>query len=398
MATPLWRQRNFMLLWGGQLGSWLGTEVSGIAVPLLVLALTGSPAQAGAVAGMRGLVYVFLAIPAGVVIDSADRKRVMFVANLGSGLAIGSIAVALALGRLTIPHLYLAVAVEGAFFVFANLGRFAAYTRIVPRAQYPAAAAQFGTADHLAQLGGPSLGGFLYGAGGGFLAFALDALSYIANACSILLIDAPLNAAGPQARMAVRQEIAEAFRWLRGQPLLRFLVLLSGGRTLIAAGLYLLVVVLAEERGAAGLAIGLIFTLAALGGLASSLVAARIHRRFTTAQLLRGTTFLSVVLFAAYATAANNAILAAITALFYAVDTLYTVTTSSYSATIIPDPLRGRVVSLTRLVSLGAHSGGFFLTGLLLSAAGSARTIAILAALLLVLFLATLTNKALARE
>ena len=58
-----------MLLWSGQLVSWLGTEVSGIALPLIVLSLTGSPAQAGGVAAIRGLVYVFWAIPAGVVID-----------------------------------------------------------------------------------------------------------------------------------------------------------------------------------------------------------------------------------------------------------------------------------------------------------------------------------------
>ena len=45
MNRPLWRQRNFMLLWSGQLVSWLGTEVSEIALPLVVLALTGSPAR-----------------------------------------------------------------------------------------------------------------------------------------------------------------------------------------------------------------------------------------------------------------------------------------------------------------------------------------------------------------
>ncbi len=185
-----------MLLWGGQLGSWLGTEVSGIAVPLIVLALTGSPGQAGAVAGIRGLVYVFLAIPAGVVIDRFDRRRIMFVANLGSGLALASIALALVLDRLSIPLLFTATAIEGAFFVFANPGRFAAFPRVVPKEQYPAAAARFGTADHIAQLGGPPLGGFLYQAGGGFLAFALDALSYGLDAFSIFLIDAPARDGG----------------------------------------------------------------------------------------------------------------------------------------------------------------------------------------------------------
>ncbi len=382
-----------MLLWSGQLASWLGTEVSGIAVPLIVLALTGSPGQAGAVAGIRGLVYVCWAIPAGVIIDRFDRKRVMFVANLGSGLALASIALALALDRLSIPLLLVASAIEGSFFVFANLGRFAAFPKVVSKEQFPAAAAQFGTADNLAQLGGPPLGGFLYQAGGGFLAFALDAFSYVLNAFSIVLIDAPLGTVEPRARTAVRREIGEALAWLWRQALLRFFTLITAGRTLVASGLYLLVVVVAREHGASSLAVGLIFTLGAVGGLVSSFVAARIHRRFTIGQLLRGTTLLSFVIFAGYAVAINNGLLAAITALFYAVDTLYIVTVSSYSAGITPDTLRGRVVSLTRLTSLGAHSLGFFLTGLLLQYLGSTRTIGLLAALLLLLFLTTAANK-----
>jgi MFS family permease len=386
-----------MLLWGGQLGSWLGTEVSGIAVPLIVLALTRSPVQAGAVAGVRGLVYVFLAIPAGVALDRFERKRIMFVANLGSGLALAGIALALAFDRLSLPFLFGVTAIEGAFFVFANLGRFAAFPRVVAKEQYPAAAAQFGTADSIAQLGGPPLGGLLYQVGGGFLAFALDALSYVLNAFSILLIDAPLGTAMPQARKAMRQEIGEALGWLWRQPLLRFFTLVTAGRTLASAGLYLLVIVVAREHGAASIAIGLIFTLGACGGLASSFVSARIHRCFTTEQLLLATTFVSFVAFGAYAAASNVALLAAITALFYAVDTLYVVITSSYSAALTPDALRGRVVSLTRLVSLGSHSLGFFLTGLLLQYLGSARTIAGLTGLLFLLFLTTVANRKLTR-
>jgi MFS family permease len=85
-----------MVLWGGQLVSWLGTEVSSIALPLVVLALTGSTAQAGIVAAIRGFVYVIWALPAGALLDRWNRKTVMLVANLGSGLAMGSIATGLA--------------------------------------------------------------------------------------------------------------------------------------------------------------------------------------------------------------------------------------------------------------------------------------------------------------
>src|SRR6266704_5301888 len=89
----LLKNRNFMLLWSGQLISSMGTTITNIALPLIVLALTGSAFQAGSIAAIRGAVYALWAIPAGALIDRWNRKTVMVIANLGSGLAIGRIYV-----------------------------------------------------------------------------------------------------------------------------------------------------------------------------------------------------------------------------------------------------------------------------------------------------------------
>ena len=382
-----------MLLWSGQLVSWIGTEVSGIALPLVVLALTGSPAQAGGVAAIRGLVYVFWAIPAGVIIDRWDRKIVMSVANLGSGLAIGSITLGLAFHSLSVIQIYLASAIEGSFFVFANLGRFASFPKVVSKEQFPAAAAQSGTAEHLALLVGPPLGGFLYQIAGGFMAFLLDSLSYFINAFSIFFINIPLGTETPTERKAIRHEIKEAILWFWHQPLLRFLNLLTAGRTILAAGLYLLIIVLAQENQASSLFIGLIFAIGACGGILGSLVAAKLHNRFGMKQLLTGISLLSLLIFSLYAVAINNFLLAGITALFYAADPLYYVIVSSYSAKTVPDEIRGRVSSLTRLVVLGAYSFGFFVTGNLLQYFGSRWTIGIFSGLLFLLFVMTALYK-----
>ena len=393
MNKSLWKQRNFILLWSGQLVSWVGTEVSGIVLPLVVLTLTGSPVQAGGVAAIRGLVYVFWAIPAGVLIDRWDRKIVMIAANLGSGLAMGSIALALAFHHLSVIPLYIASAIEGSFFVFANLGRFASFPKVVSKEQFPAASAQSETASHIALLIGPTLGGFLYQTVGGFIAFFVDSLSYIINAFSILFINIPLGTETPTERKAIHHEIKEVILWFWHQPLLRFLNLLTAGRTILSAGLYLLIIVLAKEHRASSLFIGVIFAIGAGGGVLGSFVSAKIHSRFGMRHLLLGVSLLSFLIFSFYAIAINNFLLAGITALFYAVDPLYTITTSSYSAKIIPDAIRGRVSSLTRLVVLGAYSFGFFITGNLLQHLGSTWTIGVFSLMLLLLFLATAKNR-----
>lgn len=381
-------------MWGGQIVSWLGTEVSGIALPLVVLALTGSPAKAGFVAAIRGAVYVVWAIPAGVVIDRWNRKFVMVVANLGSGLAMGAIALALASHHLTTLELYIACAIEGSFFVFANLGRFASLPEVVSKEEFAAASAMPG--DELAILIGPPLGGFLYQTVGGFITFFADSLSYFINAFSIFFITAPLGVETPAERKAIRHEIKEAALWYWRQPTIRFLNLITAGRIAMLAGLYLLVVVLAKEHHASAASIGLIFAAGAVGGLLTSFVNVKIHRHFRLKQLMVGINLLSLIFFCLYGFATDALMLAIITALMYAIDPLHHLTTASYSRNIIPDKIRGRVISLTRMQVLAANSLGFFIAGLTLQHLGSGWTIGLFAGLLFVLVAAAAASRRLA--
>jgi len=383
----LFRQRNFMLLWSGQLVSWIGTEVTSITLPLLVLALTHSPANAGAIAAVRGALYVLLAIPAGALIDRWDRRRVMVLANLGSGLAMGSIPLAIVLGHLTIAHLYIAGAAEGACFVFANLARFASLTRVVTREEYPAARAQTSVASNIALLLGPPLGGTLYQLAGAGLALLLDACSYVVNAVSIFFITVPLQETAARGATTLVSEIRSAIVWLWHQPTLRHLNVLFAGRTAISSGLYLLIVVVAKEGGAPAAVIGLVFAAGALGGLAGAVAAGRLHRRYRMRTILVSTTGLTWLLVSGYLGARHVVVLAVLTAALYAVGPLFEVTVASYTATIVPDAMRGRVTSLTRLVELGAYSGGLLVTGTLLQSVGSLWTTGVFSIVLLLLSL-----------
>ena len=80
---PLWRTRDFMLLWSGQVVSTLGSRISALAFPLLVLAISGSPAQAGLVGFAQGLPFLVWYLPAGALVDRWSRKRVMLAADAG---------------------------------------------------------------------------------------------------------------------------------------------------------------------------------------------------------------------------------------------------------------------------------------------------------------------------
>jgi MFS family permease len=113
MTTPLWRNRDFTLLWTSQVMSTIGTRVTAVAYPLLVLALTGSPTLAGVVAFAQTLPFLLLFLPGGAWVDRWPRRPLMVGCELGRAVALGSVA-ALALvagaGAVTVVHLAALVA------------------------------------------------------------------------------------------------------------------------------------------------------------------------------------------------------------------------------------------------------------------------------------------------
>src|SRR5216684_8228435 len=101
----LWLNRDFMLLWSGQVVSNVGTQVSTLAFPLLILALTGSPALAGFAGALNALPYLFLSLPVGALIDRWDRKKVMIISDVIRTFNMGSIPLAFVFGQPTLVQL-----------------------------------------------------------------------------------------------------------------------------------------------------------------------------------------------------------------------------------------------------------------------------------------------------
>ncbi|HEV2457480.1 MAG TPA: MFS transporter, partial [Ktedonobacterales bacterium] len=159
----LWRNRDFALLWSGQAVSTLGTRMSALALPLLVLALTRSPAQAGLVAAARLLPYLLFSLPAGALVDRWNRKAVMIRCDVVRWLALGSVPLAFALGRLSVVQLYLVAFVEGTAYVLFSLAEVSALPRVVPESQLPRAWSLNETSDASGQLLGPGVAGFIIG-------------------------------------------------------------------------------------------------------------------------------------------------------------------------------------------------------------------------------------------
>jgi MFS family permease len=256
-GVPLYRNRDFMLLQTGQLLSDVGREVTLLAYPLLVLSITGSPAQAGIVTFTRLAAVTLFALPAGLAADRWNRKRLMIGADAARAVLVGGLAAALVLDTVSVWVVAAVSFLEGgagALFFSAYAG---AMRSVVPAAQLPTASgAQTGRMAAV-KLAGPPLGGVLLTVGKA-IPFIVDAASYTFSMVSLVLMRTPFQGDRVADASSVRSRLTAGLRFLWGHPFLRASTLMFGLANFIAAGMPLAVIVLAQRDGLSGGQIGVL--------------------------------------------------------------------------------------------------------------------------------------------
>ncbi len=391
-SRPLWRNRNFLLLICGQAVSAIGTQVSQFAFPLLILALTHSPAQTGLITALRGLPYALFSLPAGALVDRWNRKHVMLLCDIGRAIALASIPIAFAFGILNIVQLYLVSLSEGTLFVFFNMAEATTLPHIVTQEQLPDAAGQNEVLNSTSILLGPSLGGILY-AFSSILPFLADAISFACSVVSLLFIRVPFQNERTAKQQNLWIEIQDGLSWLWQHQLIRFMALVTGGLVISSIGYSLIIIIIAQSQHASSFVIGLIFASGGIGSIIGAFLTAPLQRRFGFARVMIAATWLWAFSWLLFILAFNPLILALASGLNYIAVPIYLVSQFSYRLTLIPDELQGRVNSVFRLISFGGQPIGLALTGILLQNIGTLATILVLLVPQVVLAVLVTTNR-----
>lgn len=390
-VPSLWLNRDYLLLWGGQLVSSLGTNISGFAFPLLVLFLTGSPAQAGFLGAARSIPYLVFSLPVGALIDRWDRKRVMILCDTGRALALGSIPLVYALlGTVPLFQLYIVTIIEGSLFVFFNIAEVACLPRVVSKEQLPAATGQNQASEIAAVLAGSPLAGVIYSLDK-LLPFAADAISYAVSVVSLFFIKAQFQGERTGEHRHLWVEIKEGLVWLWSQPLIRFMAFLTGGLN-FTSGTFLIVIIIAQRQGASPTVIGILFAIGSVGGIIGSVIGPFIQKRFSFGAVIIVTVWMQALVLPLFLVAPNPLLLGVVSAILFVTGPIYNVVQFSYRLALIPDKLQGRVNSVFRLLAFGFIPLGMGLTGLLLQTVDVVPTTLAFTACLVVLSIATTIN------
>lgn len=279
----LWN-RDFFILWQGQLVSALGDVIYAIALGFWILARTGSTALMGALLAAASLPRVLASPFAGVLIDRSDRRRLLILTDTIRGIAVALVGVAALLGYARTWMLFAAAIVIGLGGAYFNPAVASALPDIVRRDKLVQANSVFHMIYTLSGLAGNSVGGFLFKILGAPVMFILNGLSYLFSALVIPFMRIPRIEA-PTERSPFLSDLKEGFAFIWRFIGLRHLLAFAAIMNFFASLGVMLILPLFERQGHLGPVLyGLVmacFTGGLLAGLLfSSIVRIRPASRF----------------------------------------------------------------------------------------------------------------------
>jgi MFS family permease len=381
--TPLSRNRDFILLQAGQLLSATGTQASALAYPLLVLALTHSPAKAGIVGAVRIVPFAGFALFAGVAADRWNRKRVMLTAEAVQFLAIATLASLIALDSIPFAVIAVIAFVEGGASVFFSTASMGALRSVVPKQQLPEAAGVQQARLSIVRLVGPSVGGALFGVGRA-VPFVVDAVSYLFSFASVLAIRAPFQEEREAETAPLRSQVAEGFRFLWKHPFLRTVALIFAADNFIIPAVMFSMIVIAKRQGISSSGVGAIVAAFGAFQVAGALTSGFARRRLSMRAILVAELWGAVAIVAFVVHPNIYVLLAGVLPQAFMMPISDTVL-SAYRFAVTPDRLIGRVSSATTTIVIVVMPLGPLAAGFLLDAYSPRSTLALFAAVALVL-------------
>ncbi|GAC1394716.1 MAG: MFS transporter [Ktedonobacteraceae bacterium] len=368
----LWYHRGFLLLWGGQTISQLGSQVTTWALPLTaVFLLKATAGQMGLLVAVRNVSYLLVGLFAGAWVDRVRRRPLLIVTDIGRAVLLGTIPITALFGYLSMLQLYIVTFFTGLLAVLFDVAYLSFLPSLVSLDQLIEGNGKLEASVAAAGIAGPGLAGALVQLFTGPIAILADALSFVVSALSLTFIRVKELPPLIEERQSIWLEIREGLHTVIHYPILRTLAIGSGLFNFFDSILLTVYVLyLTKTIGATPLLIGIIIAISSSGGLLGALFAARVTHILGLGPALLGGVLLASVADCIIASASGPLLAAVLLVIVgegsvQAGAVLYSINGVSLRQAIVPNRLRGRVNSVIRIISLGVVPLGALLGGFL---------------------------------
>ncbi|MEU4327337.1 MFS transporter [Nonomuraea dietziae] len=265
----LFRHRAFMLLFGADTISQVGTQVSMVALPLVaVVALRAPPFEMGLLVAAETAAFLLIGLPAGVWVDRTARRRILITADLARAVLLFSVPVAWWLGVLSMPQLYAVGLGAGVATVFFDVAYQSYLPSLVERHQILEGNAKLEIVRSGAQVAGPGVAGWLVQLVTAPVAILVDAISFALSGALLAGIRSDRDVPSVRERRGLVKEIGEGLRFVLGHPILRMIAACTACANFAnSMNNALAVLFLVNVVGVTPGVMGLLFAAAGAGGL-----------------------------------------------------------------------------------------------------------------------------------
>jgi MFS family permease len=369
------RHRNFQLFFGGQLVSLIGTWMQSVAQAWLVYRLSGSALLLGAV-GFSSQFPVFLVAPlGGITADRVNRQRLVIVTQTASMILAGILAWLTLSNRVHVWHIFVLAALLGIVNAFDIPGRQSFLVDMVGKEDLMNAIALNSSMFNGARVIGPAVAGILVARIGEGWCFAANAISYIAVIVSLRLMD--VRSARRISGRSPIEDLVEGFRWVNQTRIIRALLSLIGLISMVGMPYTVLMPIFADKvlhGGARGL--GTLMGATGVGALFGALTLAAktgVKGLGRWVAITCATFGISLFLFSL-----SRSFWLSVALLLPAGYSmmLEMACSNTLIQTMVPDPLRGRVMALYSMMFMGMAPFGALFGGALAQRVGAPVTVA----------------------
>ncbi|HEU5352824.1 MAG TPA: MFS transporter [Actinocrinis sp.] len=367
----LWANADYRGWWTGNTVSALGTSISAIAYPLLVLFATGSVAKAGLITAANLIGTLATTLWGGALADRISRKAILVFGPLVQAAVLAVVALIADTKHAQVPYLAAAALLSGLCAGLIAGATTPALRRIVPKDQLPTATAQAMGRDLAAELLGTPVGGFLFAVSRWF-PFAADAVSFLFASLGAMAIRRPLgpDRDGREEGSTLLQDVKAGIGFVRGQPFLRFVVIWGAVLNTLLQAFTLLFIALVRYRGGGPTAVGVVSAVALVGGVLGAVLGPAVARQVRARYVMYGAAWAFVGTTALVSVVPKPWEIGAVTLLAMLTMVPLNVVLESYVVRIVPDAFSGRVAAVTRFGTQALHWTGPLLAGLLAAVFG----------------------------
>ncbi len=360
---------NFWKVWSANSFSNLGDGLYQVTLPLLAAQLTRSPSLIAALGVMSSLPWLIFALQAGSIVDRSDRRKIMLWVNGGRLLILSVLMLAVMMGSVSLPMLYVAVLLLGVGETLVDTALTSIVPSVVSNDRLTWANARLTAAQTVTNTFiGPPLAGYLAGLGFA-IATGSSTLMYLMAGLALLMMRGSFRVqaqADPQTRHQFWAHVTEGLRFLWKDRLIRDLTLFTASMNLFWSGWGVLIVLYAVKPGPMGLSefeYGIFLTAMASGGLLGSAICERLQKSFGRRNAL-ALDFVGTILLVGVPALTTNPFAVGAAAIFAGMGaTIWVILVASIRQRLVPAELLGRVYSASRFISWGIGPIGALFAG-----------------------------------